>query len=86
MPLQLPLPRTLRPSRKATCSASVHGVPFLPSFCVPSLEPLRWWVGVVGVPVGVASPFPGDAAAAAAGGGAPCGCCRVANAPEALAK
>merc|ERR1719353_2361414 len=75
MPLQLPLPRTLRPSRKATCSASVHGVPFLPSFCVPSLEPLRWWVGVVGVPVG-----------AAAGGGAPCGCCRVANAPEALAK
>merc|ERR1719353_1760062 len=95
MPLQLPLPRTLRPSRKATCSASVHGVPFLPSFYVPSLEPLRWWVGVVGVPVGVASPFPrvrttrpipGDAAAAAAGGGAPCGCCRVANAPEALAK
>merc|ERR1719201_1290563 len=94
MPLQLPLPRTWRPSRKATCSASVHGVPFLPSFCVPSLEPLRWWVGVVGVPVGVASPFPrvrttrpipGDAAAAAAGG-APCGCCRVANAPEALAK
>merc|ERR1719201_2624709 len=80
MPLQLPLPRTLRPSRKATCSASVHGVPFLPSFCVPSLEPLRWWVGVVGVPVGVASPFPrvrttrpipGDAAVAAAGATAP---------------
>merc|ERR1719247_3929019 len=55
MPLQLPLPRTLRPSRKATCSASVHGVPFLPSFCVPSLEPLRWWVGVVGGPGGGAA-------------------------------